>query len=63
MRVIRKNKGLKMVQLAELTGIHIADLSKVETGERRPFPGWRRRIAEALETPEAELFPSEAEQP
>lgn len=56
-REIRQAKGLSCERLARQAEISATDLSKIERGLRRAYPGWRRRIASALQTPEAELFP------
>ena len=34
-------------------------ISRIENGWLRPYPGWRERLAKALGTTEAELFPAE----
>jgi hypothetical protein len=47
-----------LTKLTAETGIATADLSALERGLRPLFPGWRRRIARALELPEEELFRS-----
>jgi len=54
---IRKQQGLSQLRLAFLTGIQPPEISRIETGRIKPYPGWRRRIARALKTTEAELFP------
>jgi transcriptional regulator with XRE-family HTH domain len=48
--------GLSQCRLAALTGIASPDISAIERGRKRPFPRWRKRLALALETDEAELF-------
>lgn len=53
----RQQVGISGEELARRAGISASDLSKVERGQRHAYPGWRRRIAEALDTPESELFP------
>jgi len=52
----RKRQRLSQTRLSALTGIAQSDLSAIETGRRVPGPGWRRRIAEALNVSESELF-------
>lgn len=54
-REIRQAKGLTQWELAQRTGIHPVNLSKIERGDFRLYPGWKRRIAEALGVREAEL--------
>lgn len=48
LRMVRQRRGLTQIQLCQLTGISPADISAIELGLRPAFPGWRRRIAEAL---------------
>ena len=55
---IRKQRGLSQLRLAMLTGIQPPDLSRIETGRLKPYPGWRKRLARALGTTEDDLFPS-----
>ena len=55
---IRKEKGLSQLKLSMMTGIAPGDISRIENGWLRPYPGWRKRLAKALGvTNEAELFP------
>lgn len=42
-------------------GIAPSDLSAIENGKKVPHPGWRRRIARALQVDEATLFGSKNE--
>lgn len=48
LRQERKRQGLTQTKLAALTGIAAPDICAVERGWRKPFPGWKRRISEAL---------------
>ena len=54
-RHITRNK------LALLAGITSQDIYAVLSGKKFMYPGWKRRIAEALNMPESELFEQEAE--
>jgi len=56
-REIRKKKNLTQLDLAKMTDIYPNDISQIERGKRKAFPGWRKRLAKALEVPEEELFP------
>ena len=56
---IRKEKGLSQLKLTMATGIAPGDISRIENGLMVPYPGWRKRLARALGTVEAELFPGE----
>lgn len=63
LREERKRQGLTLMALAIRTGINPSDLSAVELGRRPAYPGWRRRIAEALQTSEAAVFDPEPPDP
>lgn len=56
-REIRKSCGLTAEGLARKTEIASADISKIERGLTFVYPGWRKRIALALDVQEIELFP------
>lgn len=57
LREARKRRGLTQFELAKRTGIHPTDIGKVEAGIiLKPFPGWRKRLAQALGLSEEELF-------
>lgn len=61
-RELRRARGWSLTRLSGLTGISAGDIGLVERGLRPAYPGWRRRIAEALGVPEPDLFaPSQAE--
>ena len=53
----RKNKGLSQFELSKLSNITQSDISQIENGKIYPYQGWRKRLSEALEVPEKELFP------
>jgi transcriptional regulator with XRE-family HTH domain len=63
LRRARQRLGLSLTKLTALTGIATTDLSLLERGLRPPFPGWRRRIAEALGMREEDLFRSTEDPP
>jgi len=60
-RIREKREALRMsqVKLATLTGIANGCISDFELGKREPWPSARKRLAVALGTTEAELFPTE----
>ncbi|MFP3897911.1 MAG: helix-turn-helix transcriptional regulator [Dehalococcoidia bacterium] len=58
---VRKRQGISQLRLAYLTGIQPAEISRIETGRLRPYPGWRKRIARALKVSEAALFPEDGD--
>jgi|GEM_PF-798238 transcriptional regulator with XRE-family HTH domain len=53
---IRLEKGLSKAQLAYKAKIHPTVISRIESGKQECFPGWRKRLAEALGVPEEILF-------
>jgi len=58
----REKRGWSQVMLSIKTGgIAPSDLSAIENGKKVPHPGWRRRIARALQLDEATLFGSKNE--
>jgi len=58
LKEIRTTKGLTQFELAKRSNINTADISKIETGIiGKPYPKWRKAIADALEIPEKEVFP------
>lgn len=56
---VRKQRGLSQLRLSFLTGIPPSDISRIENGWLKPYPGWRKRLSRALGVPELELFPLE----
>lgn len=53
----RTSRGLSQLDLAKLTNIGPAEISRIENGWLKPYPGWRKRLAKALKVSELELFP------
>lgn len=53
----RLRRGLTQTQLGALTGISPQDISLIENGWRKPFRGWKKRLADALEMSVESLFP------
>ena len=56
---IRTKRGFSQLTLAKLTNLAPTDISRIENGWVRPYTGWRKRLARALDTTESELFPAE----
>lgn len=56
-REVRQSKKMSCEALARKAEMASTDLSRLERGLKYPYPGWRRRIAEALQEPEDALFP------
>lgn len=59
LKEVRSERGLSQLKLAFLAGISPWDISRLENGWIRPYPSWRKRLAKALGTSQAELFPDE----
>lgn len=54
-RRTRQSRDISLDELANRSGVSRAALSKIERGDRNPSLGYALQIAEALETPLAEL--------
>lgn len=52
----RQRRGWSKSELARRTGIGLTEICRIEAGKIYVYPGWRRRIAEAFDLPEEELF-------
>lgn len=61
LREIRVDKGLSQLQLSILTEITPQAISNIENNKVYVYPGWKKRVAEALQVPEEEIFPDESE--
>lgn len=57
LRQMREARGWSQLELARRARVAPQDISALETGKKYPFPGWRRRLAEALGVSEEEVFP------
>lgn len=57
----RAKRGFTQFELAKMSNVSPADISKIERGVTIPFPGWRRKLSNALGVPEKEVFPEVAE--
>ncbi|NPV74647.1 MAG: helix-turn-helix transcriptional regulator [Pelotomaculum sp.] len=54
-RKLRQQKNISRAELSRRTGIDYVTLYKLKRGLMLPFPGWRRRIAQALGVEENKL--------
>jgi transcriptional regulator with XRE-family HTH domain len=54
LKKIRQERNISQVKLCQLTGISQADISAIENGWKRPFSGWKKRIALALGVSDAD---------
>lgn len=52
----RRRRGISQAGLARLTGMHPAHISALESGTAYPWPGWKARLARALDVPAEQLF-------
>ncbi|GAI66369.1 unnamed protein product [marine sediment metagenome] len=55
LRARRKDKGLKLVDLSELSGLHHSHIARLERGERFPTGRTLKKLAEPLGFSELEL--------
>lgn len=56
LRLWRARHGLTLQEVADLTGVSVAMLSRVERGERQFHPLTKVRVARCLAVPVGELF-------
>ena len=59
LRDVIKQKNLTVRKLAILSRITPQDLYQAINGHRPFYPGWRKKVAEAFQMSEKELFPEE----
>ena len=55
-RKMRLEKGLRLMEAANLVGVRAPALSAVESGRLAPWPALRGRLAGLYGVPEGELF-------
>ncbi|MGB9663050.1 MAG: helix-turn-helix domain-containing protein [Moorellaceae bacterium] len=55
LRQVREKIGLSRMRVSKLAGIDYSTMCKLEKGEMRLYPGWRKRIAQALNVKESDL--------
>ena len=53
------DKGISRYRLSKLANITPQDMYALLSGKRPLFPAWKKRICDALQMDEEELFPSE----
>lgn len=51
-----RQRRISHAELSRRTGIHTSTISRLVAGKLHPYPGWRRRIAQALDADGEELF-------
>lgn len=57
LRKIMREKEVSGLRLSKTTDIAPATISGIVNNRILPFPGWKKRISEALDVPEIEIFP------
>jgi len=55
-REIRRQRGLRQVDLAKMVGVFQSEISEIECGKRKPSVYLAKRIAEALGVSLDDLF-------
>lgn len=55
-RMLRKNKGLTLAELANKVGSHVGNLSRIERGSAKPSLNLLYKISDALDYSLAEIF-------
>lgn len=56
---ILKERGLTKYRLAKMSKISVQDIYSILNGKKPLYPNWKKRISEALDVPEEELFEEE----
>jgi transcriptional regulator with XRE-family HTH domain len=56
LREARERLGLTQEQVAERSGVHATEVSRIEAGKRDPQVSTLKRLAAALEMPPARLL-------
>jgi len=56
LRSIRTKKGLSQAQLSYKAKVSPSIISNIENEKMIAYPGWKRRIAKALEVSEADIW-------
>lgn len=57
LKEILEEKGISQRKLSIDAGIASQDVNQAINGKKPFFPGWRKRISDALGVPEEDLFP------
>ncbi len=61
LRNVRTKQGLSQLELSVKTSIAPGIISNLENRKQYAYPGWRQRLAAALNVTEAEIFPEVAD--
>ena len=57
LKEIREKENYSQLKLSYETRIASTDISSIERGKKFPYPGWRKKLAAALDVKEEEIFP------
>ncbi len=57
LRKIITERNLSGAKLSRMADVSQSDFYMMMSGKKPAFPNWRKRIAEALQMPEVEVFP------
>jgi transcriptional regulator with XRE-family HTH domain len=57
LKSILKEKEMSQLELSRRTGIGHPTINGIVNCRIVPYPGWRKKIAKALDVPESKLFP------
>lgn len=56
LRRLRQERGLTQERLAELSGLHLTDVGRIERAERDPGVRTVAKLADGLSVPTSDLF-------
>lgn len=56
LRIFRMSRGIKLIELARMSGVSISFLSQIETGKFRGSDKTQEKIAKALDVSKTILF-------
>lgn len=59
LKSVLEERGLTKYRLAKMANISTQDIYSLFSGKKILYPNWRKRISEALEIPEEDLFEEE----
>ncbi|MDX9917062.1 MAG: helix-turn-helix transcriptional regulator [Gudongella sp.] len=62
LKAVRLSKGMSQFELAKLSNVGPGEISRLENGKIFPYPGWRQKLAEALQVSEETIFPDVQEE-
>ncbi len=58
---VREARNISGLELSRMTKIAPSTIHNIENAKTIVYPGWKKRIAKALNTPLKKLFPTEKE--